>query len=130
MAALLCSSCTTVSNLSDSQIVAGVTLGANAGFRAITGSKRHDIANYVKIAAGTVKVYSSQAPTPTQLSDALNAAIPQQYRDKYSTEISFVIPLVVSEYKTYYDKFSTDHQKLVQVLNAIATGLEAAASQY
>lgn len=95
----------------------------------MSGSKRHQVAVYVKQIAGDVRVVAVQSPTPDVLMSVLQQAIdkvPSDYRDL----ATFVAPLVVAEYKNYYDKFASDHQKLIQVLNDIATGLESAAAQY
>jgi hypothetical protein len=55
-------------------------------------------------------------------------AIPPQVREQYPEIENYIIPAVVTVYEEFYKKFSGDHKRLLQIINDIATGIEAASA--
>jgi len=117
--------------VSDAQITTGVSIGTTAGLRyAIKdAAKRTVVADYINVCASALRTITG-APTPQQLTELLNKAVPDSIRANYPELIAFVAPLVVSSYQIAYDKYGANAEKLYKALNAIAIGLETGAAPY
>lgn len=113
---------------SDTQIVTAVSVATAVGLRPITPPERRTaIANYTDYYASLLYTVTGN-PTPAQLTTLLTNAIPANVREQYPELVSFVVPIIVSNYELLYAKYGAN--RAVQILNDIATGLEAGASVY
>lgn len=115
---------------SDAAITSAVTVATTAGLRLIpNASERNRIANYVDVGASALRTVTG-TPTPQDLSDLIVKYIPTSIKDQYPEVVAFLVPLVVSQYKSAYDKYGSNAAKVYQILNDIAVGLESGASSY
>jgi hypothetical protein len=126
--AILFQGCALVNYIPDSVITAAITYGADAGFKFLQSQNRAEVADWVYYVAHLLR--TSTALTPDQLGKAIYDSIPASIKTQFPGLVSYLIPKIVSVYKTYYDKYAGNNSKLVQILNDIAQGLENAASQY
>lgn len=126
--ALLFSGCQTIGNFNDNQIVTAVTLATKIGMDQVPAAHKQAVNDILYRVSTNLRQLTSD-PTPEQLGNILTDSIPADIRAKYSEALTFVVPLVVSNYKIYYDKFAGNHAKLIQVLNDIATGIQSALVQ-
>ena len=120
--------CASNIQFTDLQITGAATAGTRVALMAIPEAKREPVRNWMFYIATRVRTLSGDA-TPQQLNDLLVGSIPQKDLDQIPELKSVIIPAVVSVYQVFYAKFSSNHTRLLQILNDIATGIEAAASQ-
>jgi hypothetical protein len=107
-----------------------ISTGISAGIGLIPESGRATVANYVDVAASTLRAATGQE-TPAQLTVLLNAAIPASIRTKYPQIVSLVTPVIISTYKWAYEKYGAkNNTKLYATLNDLASDLEAGAAPY
>lgn len=126
MAVALLVGCATVT-FSDLQITGAATVGAKAALYAIPTAQKAAVKNWMFYIATKARTLSGNA-TPQELNDLLVSSIPANILTEIPELKAVVIPAIVDVYKTFYDQFSTNHTRLLQILNDIATGVEAAAA--
>jgi len=111
----------------DLQITGASAAAARGALLLVPADKKAAVKSYMYSIAGAVRTLSGDA-TPEQLNDLLINSIPEDVRNQIPELVDIIIPAITSVYKTYYNQFSTDHARLLQILNDIATGIEAAAT--
>ena len=132
VSALLFTSCSTLQQypvFNDSTITTAVSVGTATGLRFVNATKRTAIANYLYTYSGALRTITGN-PTPEQLTQQINAFIPADVKTNYPEIVAFAVPLIVTNYEWAYSKWGNNGQKLYQVLNDIATGIETGASAF
>jgi hypothetical protein len=124
----LTTSCTQ-SQFNDASIIAAVTVATTTGLKMAVQdpARRTVIANYLDVYAVALRSVTGN-PTPEQLTELINAFIPQDVKDKYPELVTFGVPLIVQAYKQAYDRWGSSDT--VRYLNDIAQGIEAGAAQF
>jgi outer membrane PBP1 activator LpoA protein len=125
--ALLASCATSNIQFTDLQITGVAAAAGRGALLLVPQAKRDEVKNWMMFVA--TKVRTLNGGTPQQLNDLLTQSIPANIQSQIPELGSLIIPAIVSTYSGFYSKFSSDHTRLVQILNDIATGVESAASQ-
>jgi hypothetical protein len=122
--------CTT-SGVNDALITAAISAGTSAGLRYAVSDpvKRSAIAAYLNTYAAALRTITGN-PTPAQLTDIINAQIPQAIRTQYPEITAFATPLVVSGYESFIAKYGTDTTTVYKYFNDAASGIEEGSAQY
>jgi hypothetical protein len=120
--------------ISDTLIITGTSIGVSTylGHGISDPTRRTAIANLGSGIAGSLRsVTTSPPPTADQLSAVIIANIPENLRTQYPEVVSFVVPLVIQGYTLAIQQYGgTNQQKVYQILNDIATGVETGCAPY
>src|SRR5437016_5300246 len=100
LVALLLVSCASIpSSVVNTGIVVGVTTALR--FAVTNPTKRAAISNYIDVYAGALRSITG-SPTPEQLTAQINAFIPASVKASLPELLTFITPLIVSNYEALY----------------------------
>ena len=100
--ALLCSCSGT---LTDTVITTAATVGATTGMRFIPAAKQAEVAKYADYVATILRTLTGPL-TAAQLTTAINNAIPASVRADVPELLTFLTPVIVTQYQNLYAKYS------------------------
>ena len=115
--------------LQDALITSAATAGATTGMRFIPAANRTPVANYVDYVATVIR--AAKPPlTSDELTALINARVPASVKSDLAILLPFVTPIIATQYNNLLAKAGGNATAIVNGLNDIATGLEAAMAPY
>ena len=114
--------------VNETTLTTAIAVGTKAGLTLVKNDEnRTRAADYISVGASALRAIAV-APTPQGLTELINSYIPENVKTDYPEVIGFVVPIVVSQYKSFYDQYSGNNEKLIKILGDIANGLDAGAA--
>jgi hypothetical protein len=125
--ALLLAGCGTTNQ--DALITTAATVGAATGMKFIPAAKRTPVANYVDYVATVIR--AAKPPlTSDELTALINQRVPTSVQADLAILLPFVTPIIATQYNNLLAKANGNTTAIINGLNDIATGLEAAMAPY